>query len=60
TGWIEPVAKVNPVTALLNGARSLMAGDPTGILLAYGIAFGMIALLALWALRGLRRAEVAG
>ncbi|MCB0859950.1 MAG: ABC transporter permease [Solirubrobacterales bacterium] len=60
TGWIEPVARLNPVTALLNGARSLMAGDPTGILLAYGVAFGLIALLALWALRGLRRAEVAG
>ncbi len=60
TGWIEPIAKVNPVTALLNGARSLMAGDPTGILLAYGVALGMIVLLAFWALRGLRRAEVAG
>lgn len=60
TGWIEPIARVNPVSALLNGTRSLMAGDPTGILLAYGVAFGMIALLALWALRGLRKAEIAG
>ncbi|MDQ5894586.1 MAG: transporter permease [Actinomycetota bacterium] len=59
TGWIEPVASVNPFTALLNGARSLLAGDPTGILLAYGVSFGLIALMGIWALTGLRRAEVA-
>jgi ABC-2 type transport system permease protein len=60
TGWIEPAASVNPVTALLNAARSLMEGDPTGVLLAFGVAFGMIILLAAWALTGMRRAEQAG
>ncbi|MCB0856507.1 MAG: ABC transporter permease [Solirubrobacterales bacterium] len=60
TGWIEPVAKVNPVTALLDGARSLLAGEPTGLLLAYGVAFSLIAVMAVWAMRGLRKAEVAG
>lgn len=60
SGWIEPVAKVNPVTALLNGARSLMAGEPTGILAAYLVAFGLIAVMGVWAIRGLRKAEVAG
>ena len=60
TGWIEPVASVNPLTALLNAARSLMAGEPTGILAAYAVAFLMILLFGLWAISGLRRAEAAG
>lgn len=60
SGWIEPVASVNPVTALLDAARSLMAGDPTGILAAYAVAFGMIAVFAVWAMRGMRSAESAG
>lgn len=60
TGWIEPAASVNPVTALLNAARSLMAGEPTGILLAYAVAAGLIVLMGFWALTGMRRAETAG
>ena len=60
TGWIEPVASVNPLTALLNAARSLMAGEPTGIFAAYLVAFGMIFVLGFWAITGLRRAENAG
>jgi ABC-2 type transport system permease protein len=60
TGWIEPVASVNPVTALLDAARSLMAGDPTGVLAAFAVALGMIFILAFWAMSGMRRAEVAG
>lgn len=60
TGWIEPVASVNPLTALLNASRSLMSGEPTGILAAFAVAFAMIFLLAFWAMSGLRRAETAG
>ena len=60
TGWIEPVASVNPVTTVLNAARSLVAGEPTGVLAAYAVAFGLIAVMAVWAISGLRRAEVAG
>jgi ABC-2 type transport system permease protein len=60
SGWIEPAASVNPVTASLNAARSLMAGEPSGILLAYGVALGLIALMGIWAIRGLRSAEVSG
>ncbi|MGB0121782.1 MAG: hypothetical protein WBP55_12600, partial [Solirubrobacterales bacterium] len=60
SGWIEPAASVNPVTASLNAARSLMAGEPTGILLAYGIALGLIAVMAVWSIRGLRKAEISG
>ncbi|MBK5232667.1 MAG: ABC transporter permease [Thermoleophilia bacterium] len=60
TGWIEPAASVNPVTASLNAARSLMAGDPSGVLLAYGVALGLIMVMGFWAIRGLRSAETAG
>jgi ABC-2 type transport system permease protein len=60
TGWIEPVASVNPVTALLNAARSLMAGEPTGVLGAFAVVFGLIAVMAIWSIRGLRSAETAG
>jgi len=60
SGWIEPAASVNPVTASLNAARSLMAGEPTGILLAYAVAFGLILVMAFWAIRGMRKAETAG
>lgn len=57
TGWIHAVATVNPFTALLEGARSLFAGETSGVLAAFGIAFALAALFALWALRGLRAAE---
>ncbi len=60
TGWIEPAASVNPVTALLNAARSLMAGEPTGVLGAFAVVFGLIGLMAIWSIRGMRSAETAG
>ena len=60
SGWIEPAASVNPVTASLNAARSLMAGEPSGVLLAYVVALGLIAVMGVWAIRGLRSAETSG
>jgi ABC-2 type transport system permease protein len=59
-GWIEAIASVNPATAFLESGRSLLAGDPEHVLLAFGLALGLGALFALWALRGLRSAEAAG
>jgi ABC-2 type transport system permease protein len=59
-GWIEAVANVNPVTRLLEAGRSLLAGDPHEVGMAFAIAAGLVSVLALWALRGLRRAEAAG
>ena len=56
-GWIETVARINPVTYLLEAARSLLAGDPSGVAVAFAIGAGLAALLAVWAFRGLRRAE---
>jgi ABC-2 type transport system permease protein len=57
-GWIHAVASVNPVTAVLDGARDLLAGQPVDVALAFGAAAGLGFLFALWALRGLRRAEL--
>jgi ABC-type multidrug transport system permease subunit len=59
-GWIEAVASVNPTTALLEAGRSLLAGSPDDVALAFVVAFALVAGFALWALRGLRRAEAAG
>jgi ABC-type multidrug transport system permease subunit len=60
TGWIEVVAHLNPVTALLETARGFLAGDAPHVLLAFGVAIGLGLVFALWAFRGLRSAEAAG
>jgi ABC-type multidrug transport system permease subunit len=59
-GWIHGIARVNPITPLLEEGRGLISGDPDRTLLAFGIALALIAGFALWAIRGLRRAEAAG
>jgi ABC-2 type transport system permease protein len=59
-GWIHTVASINPLTRVLEAGRSLLAGSPTEIGVAFAVAFGMAAALWLWALRGLRSAERAG
>jgi ABC-2 type transport system permease protein len=59
-GWIEAVASANPVTALLEAGRSLLAGEPEHVALAFSLAFALVLAFTTWALRGLRRAEAAG
>jgi ABC-2 type transport system permease protein len=60
TGWIHAVATVNPLTAVLQGARTLLAGQGAGIALSFAVAAGVAAVLAVFSVRGLRRAEDAG
>lgn len=60
TGWIHAVATVNPLTAVLQGARALLAGEGAGIALAFGVAAAIAACLSVFSVRGLRRAEDAG
>ena len=60
TGWIDVVATLNPLTYVLEAVRSMLAGDEVHVLLAYGIAAGLILLFGTWSLRGLRNAEAAG
>ena len=59
-GWIAAVAAVNPVTHVLEAGRSLLAGDPEQVAVAFAIALGLVGGFALWSIRGMRRAEAAG
>jgi ABC-2 type transport system permease protein len=59
-GWIHAVATVNPLTRVLEAGRSLLAGSPTEVGIAFAVAFALAAAFSLWALRGLRKAEAAG
>jgi ABC-2 type transport system permease protein len=59
-GWIHGVARVNPLSRILGTGRTLIAGNPSGLLTAFGVAAALILLFALWAFRGLRSAEAAG
>jgi ABC-2 type transport system permease protein len=59
-GWIHAVASVNPLTRVLETGRGFIAGEPTQVAAAFGLAVAMGVLLALWAVRGLRKAEGAG
>jgi ABC-type multidrug transport system permease subunit len=60
SGWLHSVATVNPATAILEGGRSLIAGSPEDISLAFAIAIAMACVLSVWSWRGLRSAERAG
>jgi ABC-2 type transport system permease protein len=59
-GWLQSVAGVNPFTPLLEASRSLLAGAPDGIPIAFAAVIGLGMLLSIWALTGLRSAERAG
>ncbi|HEX8083868.1 MAG TPA: ABC transporter permease [Solirubrobacteraceae bacterium] len=56
-GWIHAVASWNPLTALLEAGRGFISGDPDESGVAFGLAAALVALMAVWAVRGLRRAE---
>ncbi len=56
-GWIHAVASWNPLTALLEAGRGFISGVPDDSALAFALAAGLVALMGLWAIRGLRRAE---
>ena len=56
-GWIHSVASWNPVTAIMNAARGFISGEPLHSGLAFACGAGMVALLAVWGVTSLRRAE---
>jgi ABC-2 type transport system permease protein len=58
-GWVATATQYNPFTAIVESGRSLMAGNPFHLLLAFGAAFGLVALMTVFARTGLRRAEAA-
>jgi ABC-2 type transport system permease protein len=59
-GWVEAVAHVNPITAIVEAGRDFISGSPVDALLAFGAGLGLVVLFSTWAFTGLRRAEAAG
>ena len=57
TGWVQAAASVNPLTLVLESGRGFLAGDPTEVLPAFGVALLLAAVTVLWAHGGLRSAE---
>ena len=55
--WLETASKVNPLTHVVDGTRSLFAGDfgDGDVLLGTGIAIALAALLAVWGARIFQR-----
>ena len=60
TGWIHSVANINPVTAVIEAGRGLLAGSPVKVGLAFLGLAGAAFVLAAFARRGLASAERAG
>jgi ABC-2 type transport system permease protein len=60
TGWIHAVARLNPVTYLLESGRGFIQGEPTQVATAFAAIACLLAFFGIWALRGLRIAERVG
>ncbi len=60
TGWIHDVANVNPVTAVLEAGRGLLAGSPVKVAIAFAALAAGTAVMGTFARRGLASAERAG
>jgi ABC-2 type transport system permease protein len=60
TGWVAWVADLNPATAILESLRSLIAGDPYRVALAFSVVAAAATVMAVWARTGMRSAERAG
>jgi ABC-2 type transport system permease protein len=58
--WLEAIARLNPVTLMLEAGRSLIAGQPEHLVGAFAAVVVMLGLFAVWSVRGLRKAEAAG
>ena len=52
-GWIHHVARLNPLTFLLEAGRGFIEGRPTEVAAAFAIAAALFALFAVWARTGL-------
>jgi ABC-type multidrug transport system permease subunit len=59
-GWIHSVARLNPITFILESERGFIQGEPTQVATAFGLALIMLVVFGVWARTGLRSAERAG
>jgi ABC-2 type transport system permease protein len=57
SGWLRDATDVNPLTPVLECGRGFLAGDPTKVGLAFAAAAGLVLVFAVWAMRGMRKAE---
>ena len=60
SSWIHTVAEYNPITPMVEAARTLLAGAPAGIGEADLAGVALVALFLAWAVLGMRRAESVG
>ena len=60
SGWIHAVARINPVTAVLEAGRGLLAGSPVKVGLAFAVLAAGVLVFGVFARRGLASAERAG
>jgi ABC-2 type transport system permease protein len=56
-GWIHSVANVNPFTPIVESGRGLLEAQPVSVWQAFAIVGGALALMVVWAMTGLRKAE---
>jgi ABC-2 type transport system permease protein len=59
-GWIHAVARLNPVTFIVESGRGFIQGTPTDVWPAFGAAVCLLLVFAVWARLGLRSAENSG
>ena len=57
TGWLKTAAGLNPITYPMEAGRGFLAGDPTGVGLAFAMAGGLVVFFTVFATRGMRKAE---
>jgi ABC-2 type transport system permease protein len=60
TGWVEAVSGFDPATHVMEAGRELLAGQPADVLGALAIAVGLVVVLGVFAITGMRTAEAAG
>lgn len=58
--WIRTAADFNPFTPLVEAGRAFLAGTDASVTPAFGLGAAMVIVMAVFAVRGLRRAEAAG
>jgi ABC-2 type transport system permease protein len=59
-GWVHAVAPFNPATHVMDTIRELIAGTGSQYLATMGIIVALLAVVFIFAMRGLRQAEAAG
>jgi ABC-2 type transport system permease protein len=59
-GWVHAVAPFNPITHVMETSRDLISGNGAEYLTTLGIIAALLAVVFVFAIRGLRQAEAAG